>query len=199
MKAIPFKEQTTVAAKEQPQYNPLPCHINSSPNGEVTTCWKLTWPERIKLLCTGKMWMQLLMFRDTMGNLKPITPSRLSVHKTDLIYKKPMIGINFDVLQSSLREVKKKYPPKTDLVIIIHDDLYNSECVDIPVTEERLGGGVVIVPLSVAKDYVTVDGIPIDTQAFTTGSFLIVESFYRNQCYKGHGSCNCSGLCRENC
>lgn len=86
MKPIPFKEQTTVVAKDQPQYRPLPALIGTSENGEVITCWKLSFRERLILLFTGKVWMQLLMFRKN-GKINPITPSFLTVDKSELITK----------------------------------------------------------------------------------------------------------------
>lgn len=89
MKPIPFEGQTTVAAKNQPQYNALPCHIDKSQEGKVTTCWHLTRLERIKLLLTGRIWLQMLMFRSD-GQLNPITPVKMSVKRSDLIPEAPV-------------------------------------------------------------------------------------------------------------
>lgn len=171
MNAIPFKEQNTIVAKDQPQYNSLPALIKNTPEGEVISCWGLSLKERLILLFTGKLWMQLLMFRNAEGKINPITPSLLTVNKSDVIYDKPVLGINFDVLQSALREAKKKYPNDTKLVIIIHDDLYDNKGVDIPVTEERLGG-TTILRYSDAKNHIE---LPSE---FNTDNFLIVESFF---------------------
>lgn len=87
MKPIEFKEQNIVVAKDQPEYKPLPALIGSSNKGEVVTCWQLSFNERLKLLFTGKVWMMLLMFRNSEGKLNPITPSYLTVDKSDLIKK----------------------------------------------------------------------------------------------------------------
>jgi hypothetical protein len=81
--------------------------IKNTPEGEVISCWSLSLKERLILLFTGKLWMQLLMFRNGEGKLNPITPSFLTVNKSDVIYDKPVLGINFDVLQAALREAKK--------------------------------------------------------------------------------------------
>lgn len=85
MKPIQFKEQTLILAKNQPEYQPLPVNINSSPKGEVVSCWKLSFKERIILLLTGKVWLQMLMFRDENGKLNPVTPSYLTVNKTKVL------------------------------------------------------------------------------------------------------------------
>ena len=54
MKPIEFKEQTHIIAKDQPEYLPLPAHINlEDPYGTMTFCWKLSWKEKIKLLFKG--------------------------------------------------------------------------------------------------------------------------------------------------
>lgn len=79
MKAIPFKEQTATAAKDQPEYLPLPCHISNESDGIVTACWKMNFRERITALFTGKIWVQLMCFH------KPITPSKISIFKPEFI------------------------------------------------------------------------------------------------------------------
>jgi len=71
MEPIKFKEQTLTYAENQPEYNPLPAHKDMF--GRVTSCWKLTFRERIKILFTGKIWLILLSFN------KPLTPSLLKV------------------------------------------------------------------------------------------------------------------------
>jgi len=45
MKPIKFKEQNRIWAKEQPEYLPLPSHTTEK--GEVISCWKLNFKERI--------------------------------------------------------------------------------------------------------------------------------------------------------
>lgn len=78
MKGIEFKHQNVVFAKDQPEYLPLPALKIDSPNGEVVTCWKMSFKERIKVLFTGKVWMSLMMFD------KPLTPSYLSVNRKEV-------------------------------------------------------------------------------------------------------------------
>ena len=78
MKPIKFKHSNVVYAEDQPQYQPLPALKIQSEEGEVITCWKLTFFERIKILFTGKMWMSLMSFNN------PLTPSYLSVNRKDV-------------------------------------------------------------------------------------------------------------------
>ena len=60
MKPIEFPEQTCVYAKDQPEYEPLPVH--KTHEGIVTSCWKFTWRERLRVLWTGKVWCSTLTF-----------------------------------------------------------------------------------------------------------------------------------------
>jgi hypothetical protein len=81
MKPIKFKEQNIIFAENQPEYQQLPAFKNNTTQGEVISCWKLTIYERIKLLITGKLYVELLTFN------KPLTPSYLTVNKSDLFIK----------------------------------------------------------------------------------------------------------------
>lgn len=74
MKPVMFKEFTHVLAKDQPQYLPLPVHRDKDGH-VVTSCWKLTFWERIKILYTGKLWLQQLTFGTS------LQPQRPFVHK----------------------------------------------------------------------------------------------------------------------
>jgi hypothetical protein len=70
VKPIKFPEQTCTYAEDQPQYIPLPVHRTE--DGNVTSCWALSWRERIKLLFTGRMWFQVMTFNQP---LQPQLPS----------------------------------------------------------------------------------------------------------------------------
>jgi len=70
MKPVAFKEMNGTAAKDQPEYSPLPMFRNES---EVISCWKMTLRERLKVLFTGNVWLHLQM-----GD-RAITPSLLQV------------------------------------------------------------------------------------------------------------------------
>ncbi len=79
MEPIKFKEQNCTFAEDQPQYRPLPAFKDPGEQGQVISCWKLSFKERMTILFTGKMWMSLMMF----GN--PLTPSILSVKKSEVL------------------------------------------------------------------------------------------------------------------
>lgn len=78
MKPVKFKEHNVVFAENQKEYLPLPAFKNDSPHGEVISCWKLSWVERLRILFTGKLWVELLSFN------KPLTPSFFSTKKSDM-------------------------------------------------------------------------------------------------------------------
>lgn len=67
MKPVEFPEQTVVYAKDQPEYQPLPAHRTS--DGMVTSCWEMTWRERLRALFTGRVFVSCLTFN---GPLQPL-------------------------------------------------------------------------------------------------------------------------------
>lgn len=78
MKPIKFKYCNVVYAENQPEYQNLPALKLETDNGEVISCWKLSFKERLIILFTGKMWLSLLSFN------KPLTPSFLSVNRKEV-------------------------------------------------------------------------------------------------------------------
>jgi len=70
VKPITFPEQTTVWAKDQPPYLPLPAYTNER---ETVSLWRLTWRERVRVLFTGRVWVRQLNFG------QPLQPQKLSV------------------------------------------------------------------------------------------------------------------------
>jgi hypothetical protein len=82
MKPIIFKECNSEFAKDQKEYNTLPAFRNNTPQGEVITCWNLTFRERFRVLLYGCIWLNLLTFN------KPLTPSFMTTNKFD-IFNKP--------------------------------------------------------------------------------------------------------------
>jgi len=57
MKIVKFKEQNKVYAESQDEYQNMPAHM--TPNGIVTSCWKMGFKERVKVLFTGIVWVRL--------------------------------------------------------------------------------------------------------------------------------------------
>ena len=70
MEILSFKEQNTIIAKNQQPYLPLPAHRTE--DGEVTSCWGLSFKERVRLLFTGKIYFTLLTFN------QPLQPQKAS-------------------------------------------------------------------------------------------------------------------------
>jgi hypothetical protein len=79
MKALNFKEVNVQAAKDQEQYLTLPGYRDHSVEGQFTFCMGLSFRERLRILFRGRIWVGLLTFQG------PITPSRFSTKKSDLL------------------------------------------------------------------------------------------------------------------
>lgn len=60
MKPVKFKESNVVFAKDQTEYLPLQAHRTK--NGTVTSCWKLSFIEKVKILFTGRIYIQIMTF-----------------------------------------------------------------------------------------------------------------------------------------
>lgn len=74
-KLINFPEVTHIIGKDQPQYRPLPAHVEPGQERRITFCWQLSWRNRLKVLLTGKVWHQVLTFHE------PFQPQLLLVDK----------------------------------------------------------------------------------------------------------------------
>lgn len=70
MKAVKFRECNMVYAENQPEYLSLPAH--KSDEGIVTTCWKLSSLDKIRVILTGKVYVQTMTFS------KPLQPLKMS-------------------------------------------------------------------------------------------------------------------------
>ncbi len=60
MTPISFKHSNTVYAKDQPEYLPLPAH--KSVDGIVTSCCKLSFKERLRVLFIGRLFISNMTF-----------------------------------------------------------------------------------------------------------------------------------------
>ncbi len=78
MKPIKFKYCNVVYAENQSEYQDLPALKLETDNGEVISCWKLSFKERLIILFTGKMWLSLFSFN------KSLTPSFLTVKRKEM-------------------------------------------------------------------------------------------------------------------
>ena len=77
MKPIEFDGFNCTYAKDQPEYLPLP--VLKTAEGEVFSCWSLTWRERLRVLLTGRIWYSVLTFN------RPLQPQLPSVRKPNRI------------------------------------------------------------------------------------------------------------------
>ena len=71
MNVIEFKGCNTVYAKDQKQYLSLPCH--KAGDGTVTSCWKLSFIERLQVFFMGKIYLKILTFNNPLQPLKMST------------------------------------------------------------------------------------------------------------------------------
>jgi len=76
MELLEFEEQTTIFARNQPEYKPLPAHVFS--DGRIACCWGLSFMERFRILIFGKVWHQVL----THG--RPLQPQLLTTEKPEM-------------------------------------------------------------------------------------------------------------------
>jgi hypothetical protein len=77
MKPTEFKEQNIVFAKNQPEYLPLPAF--KSTDGQVVSCWTLTFRERLRLLFTGRLWSCVSTFNHS------LQPQFLTTKKSEVL------------------------------------------------------------------------------------------------------------------
>ena len=66
-------------AKTQPEYRPLVTLSSPHPEGHVLSRWRLTWRERLAVLCGRDLWILVMTFRDKDGDNLPLQPIRPSV------------------------------------------------------------------------------------------------------------------------
>ena len=71
MKQIKFKECNITYAENQPEYLSLPTYKTKS--GEVTSCWKLSFFDKLRIIITGRMFLSILTFNN------PLQPQKMSV------------------------------------------------------------------------------------------------------------------------
>lgn len=72
MTPVKFKGWYIPFGKGQDEYRILPAHKSRDSAGYVTSCWKLTIMERLKVLFTGRIYWRQMTFHDP---LQPQLPS----------------------------------------------------------------------------------------------------------------------------
>lgn len=83
METVEFKQQNVVYAEDQKDYRSLPVYKNDfgkgeSNNGIVTSCYRLSFWERIRVLFTGRVYFQVVTFNE------PLQPQRAGVDFKEL-------------------------------------------------------------------------------------------------------------------
>jgi hypothetical protein len=68
-------------AKDQPQYLQLPVYKDPCDEGYVTSCWRLSLWERLKMLFTGRMWITVMTFGDALQPIRPAVDDPLEYKK----------------------------------------------------------------------------------------------------------------------
>ncbi|MCK5308843.1 MAG: hypothetical protein KAJ73_09550 [Zetaproteobacteria bacterium] len=74
MEAVEFDQSNVLIAEDQEEYLTLPAHrwLGGDPDGEVTTCWRLSILERFHILLTGRIYLKVWTFN------KPLQPLKMS-------------------------------------------------------------------------------------------------------------------------
>ena len=75
MKPIKFKGYNVVYAENQPEYIPLPVYKDSE--GTVTSCWKFTLLERLKILFGSRLYWTQMTFNQPLQPVLPCVKSSL--------------------------------------------------------------------------------------------------------------------------
>ena len=73
MKIIDFKGRNAIFGANQPEYLPLYAYRHEDNEGTVSSCWKLSFRERLRVLITGRMYVSLMTFNT------PICPQFVSL------------------------------------------------------------------------------------------------------------------------
>lgn len=62
---------SVVFAKDQPEYLQLPAIKSAC--GRVTTRWRLDWRERLRVIFSGDLWLQVLTFGEPLQPVRILT------------------------------------------------------------------------------------------------------------------------------
>lgn len=91
MEAVQFKGFNTIYSKNQDPYLQLPAHKSSAEDGCVTSCWRLSFIERISVLFAGRVYLQILTFSHRIDLLPP---QRMTVTRPKILQIKKEEGGN---------------------------------------------------------------------------------------------------------
>lgn len=80
MQPVDFPGRNIVFAEDQPEYLPLPAFIDQQ-QGIVLTVWKPTFWERLKILFSARLYLQIITYN------KPLQPVFLSTENPLILEK----------------------------------------------------------------------------------------------------------------
>jgi hypothetical protein len=110
MKPVTFPEANTTYGANQPEYLPLPCYRNRQ--GDATSCWQLSWLERITAFCTGRVFVRQLT-----GN-QPLQPICASVGPASEICEDAL-----PIFDTTLRDATGEFANKLEVLFSELGDL----------------------------------------------------------------------------
>lgn len=71
MEPVRFKGVNCYIAEDQDQYLTLPAYKEIGECGAVTSCWKLSWKERIKIVFSGCIFFTVWTFNEPLQPQRP--------------------------------------------------------------------------------------------------------------------------------
>ncbi len=77
MRPITQKGFNVVYAKDQEQYNQLPAHKAEGTDGVVTSCWKISFWEKLRIVFTGKLFISVMTFNNPPQPIYPSTKFKI--------------------------------------------------------------------------------------------------------------------------
>lgn len=84
MQAVEFPQQTHILAKDQPQYIPLPVHIDqTAPEIPMTCCFELSDDEVEEIVRTKKIWHNQWTFGQPFQPIRMTTKSPFTESQTN--------------------------------------------------------------------------------------------------------------------
>jgi len=80
MDVVYFEGINCIFAEDQPQYRPLPTHRDNE--NIITSCWRLSFRERIRVLIKGRVYLQLKTFGEPlqpqlMFTINPVSKEKI--------------------------------------------------------------------------------------------------------------------------
>lgn len=59
----PKGSNVVIYGENQPEYLALPALRHNDESGRVTSCWLLSWRDRLRVMWTGRVYLDLLTFK----------------------------------------------------------------------------------------------------------------------------------------